>query len=123
MLLAGAPTGTISTHAIARSSCMLCCGTIATPLRSDAPTGSLCRRLSWSHACRGSLAEYQVDISLEDYPSKNVPFPGRCYEVLRMLVPQEARAFLERAGDLRLQRRMGRWAQRAHRGRVTASHV
>jgi hypothetical protein len=60
-----------------------------------------------------SLAEYQADISLEDYPSKNVPFHGRCYEVLRMLVPQEARAFLERAGDLRLQRRMWRWAQRA----------
>ena len=60
-----------------------------------------------------SLAEYQVDIPLEDYPSKNVPFHGRCYEVLRTLAPQEVREFLQRAGDLRLQRRMWRWSQRA----------
>jgi hypothetical protein len=60
-----------------------------------------------------SLVEYQVDIPLEDYPSKNVPFHGRCYEVLRTLAPQEVREFLERAGDLRLQRRMWRWSQRA----------
>lgn len=59
------------------------------------------------------LAEYQADITLEDYPSKNVPFHGRCYEVLRLLAPQEVRDFLARAGDLRLQRRVWRWAERA----------
>ncbi len=56
------------------------------------------------------LLTYRTDVVLEDYPRKNVPSPGRCYEALRRLEPGQVRAFLDRAGDVRL--RMWRWAPR-----------
>ena len=59
------------------------------------------------------LLTYRTDVVLEDYPRKNVPVPGRCYEALRRLEPAEVRAFLDRAGDVRLRQRMWRWAPRA----------
>ncbi len=58
------------------------------------------------------LLTYRTDVVLEDYPRKNVPFPGRCYEALRRLEPEQVRAFLDRAGDVRLRQRMWRWAPR-----------
>ena len=58
------------------------------------------------------LLTYRTDVVLEDYPRKNVPVPGRCYEALRRLDPEQVRAFLDRAGDVRLWQRMGRWAPR-----------
>ena len=33
------------------------------------------------------LLTYRTDVVLEDYPRKNVPLPGRCYEALRRLEP------------------------------------
>jgi hypothetical protein len=59
------------------------------------------------------LAAYQSEISLEDYPYKYAPLPGHCYDVLKRLEPSQVRQFLDQAGDLRLQRRVGRWASRA----------
>jgi hypothetical protein len=59
------------------------------------------------------LAAYQADTVLDEYPYKRVPRPGRCYEVLRRLDPPVVRQFLDRAGDVRLQRHMQRWAIRA----------
>lgn len=58
------------------------------------------------------LLTYRTDVVLEDYPRKNVPVPGRCYEALRRLDPEQVRAFLDRAGDVRLRQRMWRWAPR-----------
>ena len=60
-----------------------------------------------------ALAAYQADITLDDYPYQHAPMPGRCYEALRRLDPGEVQAFLSRAGEVRLQQRMSRWAQRA----------
>lgn len=59
------------------------------------------------------LAAYQADIALDDYPHQHAPMPGRCYEALRRLDPAEVQAFLSRAGEVRLQQRVSRWAQRA----------
>lgn len=59
------------------------------------------------------LKAYQADIVLEDYPHKHAPLPGRCYEMLRQLDASAVRQFLDRAGDTRLQWRMGRWVSRA----------
>lgn len=59
------------------------------------------------------LAWYQADIVLEDYPYKHAPLPGRCYETLRRLEASAVRQFLDHAGDVRLQRRIGRWGARA----------
>lgn len=58
------------------------------------------------------LLAYRADVVLEDYPRQNVPFPGRCYDTLRRLEPEQVRAFLDHAGDVRLRQRMWRWAPR-----------
>ena len=58
------------------------------------------------------LLAYRADVVLEDYPRRSVPFPGRCYEILRRVEPDQVRAFLNRAGDVRLRQRMWRWAAR-----------
>ena len=58
------------------------------------------------------LLSYRADVVLEDYPRRNVPFPGRCYETLRSAGPDQVRAFLDRAGDVRLRQRMWRWTPR-----------
>jgi hypothetical protein len=58
------------------------------------------------------LSAYQADIVLEDYPHQKVPGPGRCYATLQQLSPAVVQAFLERAGDTRLQQRLGRWSSR-----------
>ena len=58
------------------------------------------------------LLSYRADVVLEDYPRRTVPFPGRCYEILRSAGPDQVRAFLDRAGDVRLRQRMWRWAPR-----------
>ena len=58
------------------------------------------------------LLSYRADVVLEDYPRRNVPFPGRCYETLRSAGPDQVRAFLDRAGDVRLRQRMWRWTSR-----------
>ena len=58
------------------------------------------------------LLAYRADVVLEDYPRRNVPSPGRCYEILRRAGPDQVRAFLDRAGDVRLRQRMWRWAPR-----------
>ena len=58
------------------------------------------------------LLTYRTDVVLEDYPRKNVPVPGRCYDALRRLAPEQVRAFLDRAGDVRLRQRMWRWTPR-----------
>jgi Protein of unknown function (DUF2851) len=55
---------------------------------------------------------YLDAIALDDYPSKYAPMPGRCYEALRQLDGMAVQAFLNRAGDVRLHRRMQRWARR-----------
>ena len=55
---------------------------------------------------------YRADVVLEDYPRRNVPSPGRCYEALRGVGPDQVRALLDRAGDVRLRQRMWRWAVR-----------
>ena len=58
------------------------------------------------------LLAYRADVVLEDYPRRNVPSPGRCYEILRSVGPDQVGAFLDRAGDVRLRQRMWRWAVR-----------
>lgn len=58
------------------------------------------------------LLAYRTDVVLEDYPRRNVPFPGHCYATLRNLQPGQVGAFLDRAGDVRLRQRMWRWAPR-----------
>ncbi|MGQ4806892.1 hypothetical protein NKDENANG_00229 [Candidatus Entotheonellaceae bacterium PAL068K] len=59
------------------------------------------------------LAAYQAEIVLEDYPYKHAPLPGRCYEALRQIEPAAVQQLLDRAGDVRLRRRVERWAARA----------
>jgi hypothetical protein len=59
------------------------------------------------------LMTYLDDIALDDYPYKHASVPGHCYDVLRQLERGVVQDFLNRAGDVRLQRRMGRWARRA----------
>ena len=58
------------------------------------------------------LLSYRADVVLEDYPRRNVPLPGRCYETLRSAGPDQVAAFLDRAGDVRLRQRMWRWTPR-----------
>ena len=58
------------------------------------------------------LLAYRADVVLEDYPRRSVPFPGRCYGTLRSAGPDQVRAFLNRAGDVRLRQRMWRWVGR-----------
>ena len=69
-------------------------------------------QVALEHCLPRPLLTYRTDVVLEDYPRKNVPFPGRCYEALRRLEPGQVRAFLDRAGDVRLRQRMWRWAPR-----------
>ena len=69
-------------------------------------------QVALEHCLPRPLLTYRTDVVLEDYPRKNVPFPGRCYEALRRLEPGQVRAFLDRAGDVRLRQRMRRWAPR-----------
>ena len=59
------------------------------------------------------LSVYRTEISPDDYPHKHAPRIGHCYTVLQALAPQDVQRFLERAGESRLQRRIGRWAGRA----------
>jgi hypothetical protein len=59
------------------------------------------------------LVTYLDDIALDEYPYKHAPLPGHCYHTLRQLDQGVVREFLNRAGDVRLYRRMGRWARRA----------
>lgn len=59
------------------------------------------------------LSVYRTEISLDDYPHKHAPRIGHCYTVLQTLALPDVQRFLERAGESRLQRRMGRWAGRA----------
>ena len=59
------------------------------------------------------LMTYLDDMALDDYPYKHAPVPGHCYEALRQLERDVVQDFLNRAGDARLQQRMGRWARRA----------
>lgn len=58
------------------------------------------------------LADYQAEISLEEYPYKMDHGYGQCYASLQTRPPQEAQDFLNRAGDTRLQQRAWRWSHR-----------
>ena len=70
-------------------------------------------QIALEHCLPRPLLTYRADVVLEDYPRRNVPVPGRCYEALRRLEPGQVGAFLDRAGDVRLRQRMWRWAPRA----------
>jgi uncharacterized protein DUF2851 len=59
------------------------------------------------------LMTYLDEIALDEYPYKHAPLPGHCYDALRQLDHVVVQDFLNRAGDVRLQRRIGRWARRA----------
>lgn len=59
------------------------------------------------------IEAYHAEIVLDDYPHKHTPTPGRCYEALQRLSPEEILAFLNRAGDARVYQRSQRWGQRA----------
>ena len=74
--------------------------------------GRIVPQVAMESFLRRPLLAYRADVALEDYPRKNVPSPGRCYEILRRAGPDQVRALLDRAGDVRLRQRMWRWAGR-----------